>query len=126
MSSEFPKISVLIPTFNRANYLTKCLDNILLQTLPAAQIIVVNDGSTDNTRQVLETYMNKIDYLEGDDLCSRSNAINYGLNYVTGEYLWIFDDDDRLSASSPFIHALQKEITDIMNSILLQGINEAR
>lgn len=87
------KVSVLIPTFNRADYLGECLDSILNQTLPAIQIIVINDGSVDHTRAICEAYKDSIEYLELNQL-GKSCAINYGLDHVSGDYVWIFDDDD--------------------------------
>ena len=88
-----PKISVLVPTFNRAHFLGQCLDSILAQTLPACQIIVVNNGSEDQTRQICESYKDSIEYHEINQL-GKSGAINYGLDHVRGDYIWIFDDDD--------------------------------
>ena len=88
-----PHITVLIPTFNRAQYLVQCLDSIFAQTLPPAQIVVVNDGSTDNTKSVCDAYQGKIEYLELDQR-GRPGAMNLGLKKVTGDYVWIFDDDD--------------------------------
>ena len=88
-----PRITVLIPTFNRGKYISECLGSILQQTLPASQIIVVNDGSTDNTKKVCMSYGDKIDYLESNQL-GKPGALNVGLKKVTGDYLWIFDDDD--------------------------------
>ncbi|MGA8261339.1 MAG: glycosyltransferase [Arenicellales bacterium] len=90
---EPPTVTVLVPTSDRGQYLAECLDSILAQTLPAAQIIVVNDGSEDCTRQVIKGYPRAIDYLETDQL-GKPGAINRGLELVRGEYLWIFDDDD--------------------------------
>lgn len=87
------KVTVLIPTFNRAKFLQECLQSILAQTLPPHQVIVVNDGSTDHTRAVLEPFMQQIVYLETSHF-GKSTAVNHGLKSVTGEYLWIFDDDD--------------------------------
>jgi glycosyltransferase involved in cell wall biosynthesis len=88
-----PAITVLIPTFNRAEYLAECLDSILAQTLAPAQVVVVNDGSTDATRSVLTPYSDQIDYVETDQL-GKPGALNAGLKHVTGDYVWIFDDDD--------------------------------
>lgn len=87
------KITVLIPTFNRAAYLAECLDSILSQTLRPWQTLVVNDGSTDETREVLQPYLTAIDYIETDQV-GKPGALNAGLRAVTGDYLWIFDDDD--------------------------------
>jgi glycosyltransferase involved in cell wall biosynthesis len=99
MPSAGPTITVLIPTFNRAQYLAECLDSILSQTLAPTQIIVVNDGSTDDTQLVLEPYMNAVAYLSTDQL-GKPGAINRGLEAVSGDYLWIFDDDDVVLANA--------------------------
>jgi len=104
-----PKITVLIPTFNRAEYLPECLDSILSQTIPATQIIVVDDGSSDNTKEILKPYKDTIEYLytcqEG-----KPNAINHGLTRISGDYLWIFDDDDVAlpDALERFVSPLEK------------------
>jgi glycosyltransferase involved in cell wall biosynthesis len=90
---ERPKVSVLIPTYNRAQFLPECLDSVLSQTVPPAQVIVINDGSTDNTREVLEPYMGRIEYLEKEN-GGRSTALNLGLSRVRGDYVWTMDDDD--------------------------------
>ena len=89
----FPKITVLIPSFNRERFLKECLDSLLAQTVPAHQIIFVNDGSTDNTSKVLASYSDKVEYFEIPQ-SGKPSAINFGLKHVTGDYLWIFDDDD--------------------------------
>jgi glycosyltransferase involved in cell wall biosynthesis len=94
MSKRFPKISVIIPTYNRAEYIAECLNSLLAKSLPASQILVVNDGSTDNTLHSLKPFMQKIDYLEKESNEGKSKAINYGLEKVSGDYLWVFDDDD--------------------------------
>jgi glycosyltransferase involved in cell wall biosynthesis len=88
-----PKVSVLMATYNRAQYIREALDSIFAQTLPPHQVIVVNDGSTDNTRQELEPFMNRIVYLEQEN-CGKSVALNHAMVHVTGDYVWIFDDDD--------------------------------
>ena len=88
-----PRVSVLIPTYNRAYYLAECLDSLLGQTLTPFQLIVVNDGSTDHTLETLKPYLGKIEYLETPQ-GGKSVSINQGLRSVRGDYVWIFDDDD--------------------------------
>lgn len=88
-----PTVTVLIPTFNRGDFLAECLDSIRSQTLAPSQVLVVNDGSTDRTLDVLDPYRDRIEYLETPQL-GKPAAINAGLEKVTGDYLWIFDDDD--------------------------------
>jgi glycosyltransferase involved in cell wall biosynthesis len=88
-----PTVSVLIPTYNRAFFLPECLDSVLLQTLPPKEVIVINDGSTDNTKEVVERYKNRVQYIEKEN-GGKSTAVNLGISRATGEYVWIVDDDD--------------------------------
>lgn len=88
-----PVISVIVPTYNRAMYLPDCLGAILAQTVPPGEIIVVNDGSTDGTREVLETYRERVKVIHKVN-GGKPSALNVGLAQATGEYIWIFDDDD--------------------------------
>lgn len=50
------RVSVLVPTFNRTNYIVECLDSLLAQTMPALEIIVIDDGSEESTAQLLKSY----------------------------------------------------------------------
>jgi glycosyltransferase involved in cell wall biosynthesis len=87
------RISVLLPTYNRARFLRASLDSILSQSLPAFEVIVIDDGSTDETAEIVRGYGDRLVYLpklnEG-----KSTALNLGLQRVRGEYIWIMDDDD--------------------------------
>ncbi len=108
MSQTKPKITVLIPTFNREKYLPQCLDSIFIQTLLPHQVIVINDGSTDNTQNAIKPFLNKIDYTEINNQ-GRPGAINCGIAMATGDYLWIFDDDVALpNALERFVAPLEK------------------
>ena len=111
MAATDQTITVLIPTYNRSEFLAECLESILAQTLPASQIIIVNEGAAQETRRALEPYMDKIDYMEDDKLFGKSKAINLGLQKVTGQYLWIFDDDDVAlpDALERFVEPLERQ-----------------
>lgn len=87
------KVSVIIPTFNRSNYIRESIDSVLEQTYPNKEIIVVNDGSTDETADVLKDYLDKIIYIEKEN-GGKSSAINVALQRASGKYVWVFDDDD--------------------------------
>jgi len=86
-------VSILVPTFNRANYITECLDSLLAQTMPALEIIVIDDGSEDGTAEVLKRYGQRIRYIRKDN-GGKPTAVNLGLALAQGELIWIFDDDD--------------------------------
>jgi glycosyltransferase involved in cell wall biosynthesis len=90
---SIPAVTALIPTFNRAQFLPECLESVLAQTVPPTQVIVINDGSTDNTREVLQPFTDKIEYLEKEN-GGKSTALNLGLSKARGDYVWVMDDDD--------------------------------
>jgi len=90
------KFSILVPTYNHAKYLPAALDSLLNQTYPYWEAIVINDGSTDNTPEVLKKYVSiderfKIVNKENFGVAS---ALNEGLKHVTGEWIcWLSSDD---------------------------------
>ena len=86
-------VSVIIPTYNRASYLVQSLESVLAQSYRNLEVIVVNDGSTDETRAILVPYRNRIAYYEKTN-GGKSSALNLGLKHISGEYVWVFDDDD--------------------------------
>ncbi len=87
------EVTVLIPTFNRSALLLESLDSILAQTRPAHEVIIINDGSTDDTLERLKAYEGRIRVLSKPN-GGKSAALNFGLKHVTGDLVWVFDDDD--------------------------------
>ncbi len=83
----------MLPTYNRERFIAESLESIFAQTLPPAQVIVINDGSTDDTRSALEPFFQRIEYLESENR-GKPSALNLGMARVTGDYVWIMDDDD--------------------------------
>lgn len=93
MHTKFSKVSVVIATFNNAQYIKQAIDSVLEQTYPVYEIIIVNDGSTDNTKEVLQEYGDKILYLETNrkgPACAR----NAGIKASTGDLVAFLDSDD--------------------------------
>ena len=90
-----PKVSIIIPTYNRAHYLPEALDSALSQTYPNTEIIVVNDGSTDDTEAVLVPYRKHIRYIKQVN-AGCAGAKNTGIKAATGEFLTNLDDDDSI------------------------------
>ncbi len=92
-----PKVSVIIPVYNVEQYLNKCLDSLVNQTLQDIEFIIVNDGSTDRSKNIIfrykENYSDKILYLEKEN-GGLSDARNYGMKYVKGDYIAFLDSDD--------------------------------
>ena len=90
--SDDCKFSVVIPTYNRARFLGRALDSVLAQTQPAAQIIVVDDGSTDNTEEVCRRYTG-VQY-ERQSNAGASAARNVGVRLAREAWVAFLDSDD--------------------------------
>ncbi|MDR2067658.1 MAG: glycosyltransferase [Holosporaceae bacterium] len=91
-----PKVSVVVPVYNAAELLPRCLDSLVNQTLENIEIICVNDGSTDGSCEILEKYSTKdsrITVLHQENL-GQGAARNVGMNAASGEYLGFVDADD--------------------------------
>lgn len=90
------KVSVIVPVYNVEKYLPKCLDTLVNQTLQDIEIIVVNDGATDHSAEVIDSFVCK--YPQIISLTKPngglSDARNYGIPYATGEYIGFVDSDD--------------------------------
>lgn len=86
-------ISVVIPTYNQANFLADAIDSVLNQSYTNLELIVVNDGSTDGTSILLEKYKEKINIIEKKNE-GVSSARNAGLQKARGEYIAFLDSDD--------------------------------
>ena len=94
------KVSVIVPVYNVEDYLAKCLDSLVHQTLKDIEIIVVNDGSPDNSQKIIDKYQKK--YPTKIKSFSKPNgglssARNYGLKYAKGKYISFVDSDDWLT-----------------------------
>lgn len=87
------KISVIVPAYNASNYIEKCIDSLLSQTLKNIEIIIVNDGSTDDTEKKISKYKNKIKVINQKN-SGVASARNKGLSVSTGEYIAYVDSDD--------------------------------
>lgn len=90
-----PTVSVIIPTFNRAALLPQAIDSILAQSLSDVEIIVVDDGSTDETPAVVRRYGNRVHYVRTDN-GGVAHARNVGTRYARGRYITFVDSDDKL------------------------------
>lgn len=89
-----PLISVIIPVYNREKHIKNCLDIVISQTYKNLEIIVVNDGSTDSSVEIINQYSNKIILLEHQKNRGLSAARNTGIENATGKYIHFMDDDD--------------------------------
>lgn len=86
-------VSIIIPTYNRAETIEQAVDSALAQTWPSTEIIVVDDGSVDQTRNILEKYGDRIRFLQQKNQ-GPSAARNTGIRAATGEIVAFLDSDD--------------------------------
>ena len=93
MNNFEPLVSIIIPVFNGSNYVKEAIDSTLNQTYKNIEIIVVNDGSTDNTEEIVKSYGDKVRYFyKGNG--GVSSALNLGIKESKGEYIsWLSHDD---------------------------------
>ncbi len=107
-----PKVSIIIPVYNGSNFLRKAIDSALNQTYSQIEVIVVNDGSTDDgdTEKIALSYGDKIRYLKKEN-GGTASALNFGIRNMRGEYFsWLSHDDEYYSDK------IEKEIQEIFQS----------
>ena len=90
---KYPLVSVIMPTYNRAWTLKDAVDSVLLQDYPNIELVVIDDGSEDNTQELLETYKNEITVLRQENK-GVSAARNKGIRQSRGEFIALLDSDD--------------------------------
>ena len=128
MSNFNPKISIIVPVYNGANYLKEAIESALAQTYKNIEIIVVNDGSNDAglTEKTALSFGNKISYFSKPN-GGTSSALNLGIKNMTGEYFsWLSHDDtyypNKLKAQINVLSKLENKNTIMMTD--LDGIDE--
>ncbi len=118
-----PKISVIVPVYNTEKYIEKCLNSILKQKNVSYEIIVVNDGSTDDSEQIIkrfeETNPDIIKYYKKTN-GGLSDARNYGIDKANGEYLCFVDSDDYIAEE--LFESLEKYINKDIELIKFKTI----
>lgn len=121
------KVSVIVPVYNTSKYLSKCLDSLLVQTLDELEIIVVNDGSTDNSQEIIDEYVPKQSKIKAFEKPNGglSDARNFGLEQASGDFIGFVDSDDYVSAEM-FERMYEKAIEHEAEIVLcdLEKVNE--
>ena len=114
---QTPKISIIVPVYNTEKYLEQCLGSLLAQTYKNLEIICVNDGSNDNSKNILEHYKNldeRINVINQENQ-GQSEARNKGIENATGEWITFVDSDDwvKIDCYEKFYKALNEKEFDI-------------
>lgn len=104
-------ISVIIPTYNRANDLDRCLKSLQHQTFKNFEVLVCDDGSTDNTKKIVEKYNSimKIKYIKDENFGGPARPRNNGISEAQGDWICFLDSDDwlypnKLNDSLPYLN----------------------
>lgn len=114
------KVTIVIPVYNGENYMREAIDSALAQTYKNIEVIVVNDGSTDNTDEIALSYGDKIRYFKKEN-GGVSTALNLALDKMTGEYFsWCSHDDiycpDKIEKQMDFLQTLNDDNVIIFNN----------
>lgn len=113
------KVSVIIPVYNTEDYLKECIESLVNQTLREIEILIVNDGSTDSSLEIMKEFKNKypniikiFDKVNG----GQASARNYALPFAQGEYLGFVDSDDWVDSTmyEEMYEKAEKEDADIV------------
>ena len=122
------KVSVIVPVYNVENYLRKCLYSLVNQTLAEIEIIVVNDGSKDNSQAIIDEFQDQFPLKIKSFLKENgglSDARNFGLNHVNAEFIGFVDSDDEVSETMfEEMYALAKKHDAEIVICNLQKVNE--
>ena len=109
-------ISIIVPIYNAEKYLNKCIDSIINQTKKELEIILINDGSTDNSETIIKKYDDKrIKYFKNKNQ-GIGKTRNFGIDKATGKYIMFLDSDDflELNACEKMYEKAEKEKLDIV------------
>jgi len=90
------KFSIIIPTLNRAWCIKNAINSVLNQNYPDYEIIIIDDGSTDNTREVVQEFLGENIRYFWQKNQGKGNAVNFALNKISGDIMFILDSDDEL------------------------------
>ena len=115
------KISVIIPVYNAEEFLGRCIESVINQTLKDIEIILINDGSNDNSQKIIDTYKMKFPNIIKSKTIKNSgasNARNIGIEMAEGEYIGFVDSDDYIDKTmyEKLYNKSKKENSDIVVS----------
>ena len=91
-----PKISIIMPSLNVKKYITQCIESVLVQTLEDYEVICIDAGSTDGTKEMIEQYASKDNRIKliKSEVKSYGYQVNMGIELAKGDYIAILETDD--------------------------------
>lgn len=93
--NSFPLVSIITPVYNQANYISETIESVISQHYPNMEYLVINDGSTDNTEELIKKYSDRILWETRTNM-GENATVNYGVNKAKGEIIGIVNSDDPL------------------------------
>lgn len=117
------KLSVIIAAYNVQNYIVRCLESLANQKMEDVEFLVVDDGSTDQTGEYIQEFINKKNddrffYLKKEN-GGQSSARNFGFNAASGEYIWYIDGDDYIENDPNLLEKLYKTSNELSVEVLI-------
>lgn len=117
------KVSVIVPVYNVEKYIDRCIKSLINQSFKDYEIVIVNDGSRDNSQKIIDKYVKKypekiVSYIKENG--GVSSARNYGINNARGKYLTFVDSDDYVSKD--YLKLLYDKITENDNDMVFSDV----
>lgn len=112
------KLSIIVPVYNTSKYLEKCLDSLTNQSLKDIEIIVINDGSTDNSKDIINKYLGKIVFIDKKNE-GIGKTRNIGIKKAKGKYVMFIDSDDYITpfcAEKMYERAVQDNLDIVISN----------
>lgn len=103
-----PLVTVIVPAYNASDYISETIESIVNQTYANLEIIVVDDGSTDDTKEIVKSFGPKLNYIYQKNSGSCASPRNTGLKHARGEYVTFFDADDVMMPEK-----IESQVTDL-------------
>lgn len=117
------KLSIIIPIYNVEKYLERCINSIINQNTNECEIILVDDGSTDSSSNICDSYSSQYDYIRTIHQINQglSCARNTGINKAKGDYIWFIDGDDYIANNA--LHVILSQISSNSDIYIINHIN---
>lgn len=129
-SKVLPKVSIIIPVYKTEAYIAECLDSVLAQTYQDFEVICVDDGSPDNSVEIIKEYSKndpRISYVRQEN-AGLSAARNTGIRNAKGEYILPLDSDDMLEKNclKYLVEALDKNVADVVTPYIFRFTTDVK